>query len=53
MEDYVVSLWSNYFVMDKETKEELEKALADLEKKLPTDKATQKLIEELKKKLEE
>ena len=39
--------------MDKEKKEELEKAIADLEKKLPTDKATQKLIEELKKKLEE
>ena len=39
--------------MDKEKKEELEKALADLEKKLPEDKATQKLMEELRKKLEE
>jgi Tfp pilus assembly protein PilO len=39
--------------MDKEKKEELEKAIADLEKKVPQDKATQKMIEDIKKKLEE
>lgn len=39
--------------MDKEKKEELEKAIADLEKKLPQDGATKKMIDELKKKLEE
>jgi len=39
--------------MDKEKKEELTKALADLEKKIPQDKATQKMIDELKKKLDE
>lgn len=39
--------------MDEKKKEELEKALTDLEKKLPQDKATQKMIDELKKKLEE
>ncbi len=39
--------------MDEKKKEELEKALADLEKKLPQDGATKKMIDELKKKLEE
>ena len=39
--------------MEKEKKEELLKSLADLEKKIPQDKATQKMIDDIKKKLEE
>ena len=39
--------------MDKEKKEELLKSLAELEKKIPQDRATKKMIDELKKKLDE
>jgi len=37
--------------MDKETKESLKSRLAELENQVPQDETTQKLIEELKKKL--